>query len=121
MVAMNHPAITPREVTVTLMLKPQASGSYIASVIEFPSCQVEAETKEEAIALIQEQWQAQINRAELMTLSLPLTPPVTEESPWRKLCGLYQDDPDFAEIAAAIRAEREVEDDSEVDPAVYQS
>jgi hypothetical protein len=50
-----------------------------------------------------------------------ITPKPTEESPWTKLFGLYKDDPDFAEIAAAIRAERESDDDSEVDPAVYMS
>jgi hypothetical protein len=41
------------------------------------------------------------------------------ESPWIKYAGMFRDDPDFAEIAAAIRAEREVKDDTEVDPTVY--
>jgi hypothetical protein len=34
--------------------------------------------------------------------------------------GLFKDDPDFAEIAAEIRAAWEFDDDSEVDPAVYE-
>ncbi len=49
------------------------------------------------------------------------TPKATEESPWTKLFGLFKDDPDFAVIAAAIRAERESNDDFEGDPAVYRN
>jgi hypothetical protein len=41
------------------------------------------------------------------------------DNPWIKFVGMFENDPDFAEIAAAIRAEREVEDETEVDPAVY--
>jgi predicted RNase H-like HicB family nuclease len=114
------PTAAKHEITVTLMLEPQASGRFVASVMEFPDCRVEAETREGAIALVHDQWQAQIERVEFMPLSLPLPPNATVESPWSKLFGLYKDDPDFAEIAAAMRAEREVDDDSEVDPAVYQ-
>jgi predicted RNase H-like HicB family nuclease len=113
------PTAAKHEITVTLMLEPQASGRFVASVMEFPDCRVEAETKEGAIALIQQQWQTQTERVEFMPLHLPL-PKTAVESPWSKLFGLYKDDPDFAEIAAAIRAEREVDDESEVDPAVYQ-
>jgi predicted RNase H-like HicB family nuclease len=112
--------VAKHEITVTLMLEPQASGRFVASVMEFPDCRVEAETREGAITLVQQQWQAQIERVEFMPLSLPLPRHATVKSPWSKLFGLYQDDPDFAEIAAAMRAEREVDDDSEVDPAVYQ-
>ncbi|GAP96042.1 helix-turn-helix domain-containing protein [Leptolyngbya sp. NIES-2104] len=45
--------------------------------------------------------------------------PVSQESPWIEFAGVFKDDPDFAKIAAAIRAEREIEDDTEVDPSVY--
>lgn len=44
---------------------------------------------------------------------------VDSESPWIKYAGIFKDDPDFAEIAAAIRAERESDDETEVDPSVY--
>lgn len=49
----------------------------------------------------------------------PSATPKESPSPWVKYAGMFKDDPDFAEIAAAIRAEREVEDDTEVDPSVY--
>jgi hypothetical protein len=41
-------------------------------------------------------------------------------NPWALLFGLFKDDPDFAEIAAEIRAIRESDDESEVDPSVYE-
>jgi hypothetical protein len=41
-------------------------------------------------------------------------------NPWTLLFGLFKDDPDFAEIAAEIRAVREADDDSEVDPSLYE-
>lgn len=44
---------------------------------------------------------------------------LSQENPWIEFAGVFKDDPDFAKIAAAIRAEREVEDDTEVDPSVY--
>jgi predicted RNase H-like HicB family nuclease len=114
-----NPAITPREVTVTLMLKPQASGGYVASVIEFPSCQVEAETKEAAIALIREQWQAQIDQAEFVPLSLPRPDQEISESPWKQLFGLYKDVPAFEDVMAIIQAERDALGDEPIDPGFY--
>jgi hypothetical protein len=41
-------------------------------------------------------------------------------NPWALLFGLFKDDPDFAEIAAEIRAIRESDDESEVDPSAYE-
>jgi hypothetical protein len=115
-----NPATAKHEITVTLMLEPQASGTIVASAVEFPDCRVEAATREAAIALVSDRLQAQLDRVEFVPLSLSLREQSQAENPWTKLFGLYKDDPDFAEIAAAMRAEREVDDDSEVDPSVYQ-
>jgi hypothetical protein len=46
-------------------------------------------------------------------------PPENEKSPWVEFAGMFENDPDFAVIAAAMRAERSTDDDSEVDPSVY--
>jgi hypothetical protein len=43
------------------------------------------------------------------------------ENPWIKFSGIFKDDSDFAEIAEEIRAERLSDDESEVDPSVYNS
>jgi hypothetical protein len=54
----------------------------------------------------------------VISLELPIPVYAASEIPWAKLFGLFKDDSDFAEIAAAIRAEREVDDDSEVSPSI---
>jgi hypothetical protein len=41
------------------------------------------------------------------------------EPAWMKFAGVFENDADFAEIMDELRAERESDDDSEVDPAVY--
>jgi hypothetical protein len=46
-------------------------------------------------------------------------PPENEQSPWVEFAGMFENDPDFAVIAAAMRAERSTDDDTEVDPSVY--
>jgi hypothetical protein len=111
---------------VTLRLEAQASGAIGASVIEFPDCRVEAETREAAIAKVQAALLEQLARSETISWDVPLPPSEDlngaerrADSPWIKYAGMFKDDPDFAEISAAVRAEREVEDDTEVDPSVY--
>ncbi len=112
--------IAPHQITVTLMLETQPSGGFVASVMEFPDCRVEAASREAAISLVHAEWESRIEQVEFLPLSLPLPSSPSVDNPWTKLFGLYKDDTDFAEIAAAMRAEREVDDDSEVDPSVYQ-
>jgi hypothetical protein len=111
---------------VTLRLEAQASGNVAASVVEFPDCRVEAATREAAIAGVQAAFLDQLARSETFFWDVPLPPNQSlngserrSDSPWIKYAGMFKDDSDFAEIAAAIRAEREVEDDAEVDPSVY--
>jgi predicted RNase H-like HicB family nuclease len=43
------------------------------------------------------------------------------EDAWDRMFGGFKGDADFAEIAAEIRAAREVDDDSEVDSVIYAS
>jgi hypothetical protein len=116
-----NPRTPKHEITITLMLEPQASGRFVASAVEFPACRVEAATREAAIALVADRLQAQLDQVEFVPLNLSVRDSAPAKSPWKPLFGLYKDNPDFAEIAAAIRAEREVDDDSEVDPSVYQA
>jgi hypothetical protein len=111
------------DLKMTLLLEPLISGGVAASVLEFPACRVEAATRELAIAQVRQQIVALLNTVELLPIQISaaeITQSQTEtENPWIKFAGMFQDDPDFAKIAAAIRAEREVDDNTEVDPAVY--
>jgi predicted RNase H-like HicB family nuclease len=109
---------------VTLRLEVQASGAVVAAVVEFPECRVEAATREEAIEGVQAALLERLVHVETIFWDVPIEQNLNgvgrrSVSPWIKFAGMFQDDPDFAAIAANIRAEREVEDDSEVDPSVY--
>jgi predicted RNase H-like HicB family nuclease len=114
-----NPAPKPGETIVTVVLEPQLSGRFVASVIEFPGCRGESDTRESAIALVQQQLQGYLAQVELIRVAMTTEAP--PEDAWDRMFGLFKGDADFAEIAAEIRAGREVDDDSEVDPAVYAS
>lgn len=101
---------------MNLVLETLASGNIAASILEFPQYRVESSNREDAIVQIRADAQALFDRIEILPLELDLP---QSESPWLKYAGMFKDDPDFAEIAAAIRAERDSDDESEVDPAMY--
>lgn len=107
------------ETIVTFVLEPQASGRFVASVMEFPSCRVEADSREAAIALAEQQLRGYLEQVELVRIAVRSE--AQSGDAWDRMFGAFKGDPDFAEIAAEIRAAREVDDDSEVDPVVYES
>lgn len=104
---------------LTLVIEQLASGGVAASVMEFPQCRVEAEDRETAIAQIKRSVATMLERLEFLPLEVSSTTAKQPESPWIKYAGLFEDDPDFAAIAANIRAERDTDDDTEVDPSAY--
>jgi len=125
----HHSPIAASQLRVTLQLETQPSGTIAASVMEFPDCRVEAGTREEAIAKVQEAFLELLTHIEFIPWDVPLVSgrspkglngsnPAMESS-WIKFAGMFQGDSDFAEIAAALRAEREVENDTEVNPSLY--
>jgi hypothetical protein len=116
---MNLNATPTLPLKMTLVLESLASGQIAASILEFPNCRVEATTKEAAIAQIRHDAVALLNRIEFMPLYISSDELNRSASPWIKYAGMFKNDPDFAEIAVAMRAEREVDDDSEVDPSIY--
>jgi hypothetical protein len=105
------------ELKVTLLLETLASGKVVASIFEFPSCRVEADDRETAIAQLQAVFLERSRYIEAIPWSVPVSVP---EPAWMKFAGIFQDDSDFQAIMEEIRAERESEDDSEVDPSYYQ-
>jgi hypothetical protein len=125
----NHLRSEHSRLRVTLQIETQNSGKIAASAIEFPDCRVEATTREEAISKVQASIVERLSHVETIPWDVPMSSnelswigngsKYPAESPWIKFAGMFQDDPDFAKITANIRAEREIEDDSEVDPSVY--
>jgi predicted RNase H-like HicB family nuclease len=102
--------------TVTLLLETLASGQFAASVLEFPSCRVEAQTREEAITQIQTTFLERLKHIEAISWDVPVQ---ASEPAWMKFAGAFKDDPDFEGVMKSIRAERTKDDDSEVDPSYY--
>ena len=100
------------------ILVEQQDGRAIASVLEIPAYRVEAETRDLALAKLQKLLTEQLSAAEVVPLEIRL-PHEAANHPWAKYVGIFKNDPDFAEIARELRAERESEDESEIDPAVY--
>lgn len=101
---------------VTLLLESHASGVILASIREFPDCRVQADTRESAIAQIQATFLERLKNIEAISWKVPLQ---TSEPAWVKFAGVFKDDTDFAAVIESIRAERTLDDDSEIDPSYY--
>ncbi|WP_430678028.1 MULTISPECIES: type II toxin-antitoxin system HicB family antitoxin [unclassified Leptolyngbya] len=106
----------PSQLKVTLLVERLEIGRFVASIYEFPGCRVEADTRETAIEQVQSAFLDRLKHIETIPWNVPLE---TVQPAWMKYAGIFENDPDFAEIMDSIRAERTSEDDSEVDPSYY--
>jgi predicted RNase H-like HicB family nuclease len=117
MVTLNVPQSQPSaNLKVTILLENLPSGCYVASVFELPDCRVEAETREEAITKIKAAFLERLKHIETISWDVPVQ---SSEPAWMKFAGVFKDDSDFQEIMQMIRAERNSNDESEVDPSYY--
>jgi hypothetical protein len=94
--------------TYKVLLEHTPDGQSSATILDFPDCQATAPTDREAIDRVQNRLTERLATAKIISIEVPT--PLTV-NPWIKFAGIYQDDPDFAEIAAAIRAERNPTED----------
>jgi predicted RNase H-like HicB family nuclease len=94
--------------TYKVLLENTPDGQSSATILDFPDCQATAATDQEAVNQVQHRLAERLATAKIVSIevSTPLA-----VNPWVKFSGIYQDDPDFAEIAAAIRAERNLVED----------
>ena len=99
---------------VTLLLETLASGNIAASIFEFPQCRVEAPSRERAIDNIKTTFLEQLTKIEVLSWEVSVPAPA-----WLKFAGVFHDDPDFQLITASLQAERNSDDESEVDPSYY--
>ncbi len=88
-----------------VLLKQTDSGRVIASIAELADCQVEAETRKEALVAIQALVGDRLSNVEVLPLEVSLNG-IEEENPWTEFIGMFEGDAEFAEIAAQLRAER---------------
>jgi hypothetical protein len=117
MVTLNPPDFqASTNLKVTLLVETLPSGQVAASVFELPDCRVEASTREEAITQIKATFLERLKHIETISWDVPVK---TSEPAWMKFAGIFKDDPDFQEIMNQIQAERNCDDESEVDPSYY--
>jgi predicted RNase H-like HicB family nuclease len=117
MVTLDVPQSQPStNMKVTILLENLASGRVAASIFELPDCRVEAETREEAITQIKAAFLERLKHIETILWDVPVQ---SSEPAWMKFAGVFKDDSDFQEIMQTIRAERNSNDESEVDPSYY--
>lgn len=117
MVTLNaHHSLPSTNLKVTLLVETLPSGHVAASVFELPDCRVEASTRSEAITQIKAAFLDRLKHIETISWDVPIK---TSEPAWMKFAGIFKDDPDFQEIMNQIQAERNSDDESEVDPSYY--
>jgi hypothetical protein len=61
--------------------------------------------------------EAELSQVKKLLSSFPQTETVKHN--WMKYAGVFKDDVDFLEIMQEIRAQRDLDDESEVDPSYY--
>ncbi len=122
--AMNlpNPYTARQEVKLTLMLEPQTSGNFVASVLEFPSCREEADTRDGAIAQLEVVLVEKMTHVEVRpwSIALPTVDGETNEPAWAKFAGIFKDNPMFDQVMEQIQADRDAWGDEEIDPSEYQ-
>jgi hypothetical protein len=102
---------------VTLLLETLTTGKVAASVFEFPSCRVEADNRDNAIAQLQKNFLERLQQIEAISWDVPVDNLAPD---WMQFAGVFKDDLDFQAIMETIRNERLSKDDTEVDPSYYQ-
>ncbi len=117
-----NPYTAQHEVTLTLILEAQTSGRFVASVLEFPSCHEEADTKDGAIAQLEAALVERMARAEVRpwSIALPRANNEADEPAWAKFAGIFKDNPMFDQVMEQIQADREAWGEEEMDPSEYQ-
>lgn len=89
-----------------ILLENTEEGFTVATVLEVPDLQTKDKTKQGAIEKVRHLLQKRLAKAEIIQISIPIES-ISNENPLMKFAGIFQDDPDFQEIIAEMRKERE--------------
>jgi hypothetical protein len=100
----------------TLLVKTMPSGQIEASVLEMPSCRVQADSRDSAIAALKFNLAAEIQDVEVVNCQMPIR---GAKPPWLKFAGIFEHNTDFAEIVDEIQAQRDAWGDEEMDESEY--
>jgi predicted RNase H-like HicB family nuclease len=114
---------------LNVLLEEQDDGTAVASVLEIPHWQVAASTTEQALQKLQQLLRDRLQKTKIIpieldldqceNLALDLDPVEASKRGWRKYADVFKDNPYFDQIVEEMQAERNSDDESEVDPSVY--
>jgi predicted RNase H-like HicB family nuclease len=110
-------------IKVNILLQQQADGTTVASVLEVPDCNVEAASREQAIANLRENLRKKLATAEVISLELPMNQPgdidsirsddldlnrvKTRNLIQLKSIGIFKADPQFEDFQKEIQSYRD--------------
>jgi hypothetical protein len=100
----------------TLLVKTMPSGQVEASVLEMPSCRVQADSRDSAIEALRFNLAAEIQYAEVVNCQMLIR---GAKPSWLKFAGIFEHNTDFAEIVDEIQAQRDAWGDEEMDESEY--
>ena len=87
-----------------ILLEDTDDGFTVATVLEVPNLQTRDKTKQGAIDKVRQLLQNRLAKAEIIQIPVELN---SNQNSLMKFAGIFENDPDFQEIIAEIRAERE--------------
>jgi hypothetical protein len=99
--------------TFQIFVENPSQNSYLASVIGFPGCIAEGDTKEQAIAKVAEGLKERLSRGEIVAVEVENGSRLQADDPWLRICGMFEDDPtwdDFQANIAQYRRELDAEE-----------
>jgi hypothetical protein len=89
--------------TYKILLEQTADGQSSATVLGFTDCHVIALTPQAAISQVRTRLTERLATAQIVSVEISTSEP---QNPWVEFAGIFKDDPDFADIALSLRAER---------------
>lgn len=98
-----------------VFVQSRPDNKFIASIIGIPNCMVEGDTKEEAIALIKDALEQQLENGEVITIDIDTERSKAKIDPWIKHMGIFAEDETFDDFQAEMAAYRQQVDAQEGD------
>jgi hypothetical protein len=97
-----------------ILLGKTESGRTVASIAEMANCQVEANTRKEALEAIQVLVSDRLSNVEVLSLDISLNEKPVQENPWTEFIGIFEGNADFADMSAQWQAERNQDTDEAI-------
>ena len=98
-------------IKVSILLHEREDGKTIASVLEVPDCNVEADNREQAITSLKESLSRKLETFEVISLELPTNLPLSslqqKEQPWANSADIFRDDQQFEEFQQEMQFYRD--------------